>query len=173
MNRTNDRHQMATARYAVFFADISGYTALLDSSRRAIQHIVDFKEFACLELAAHGGNVIDRIGDHIIALFDSKESCVNAAVAVQQLLHVENQSFPPKLRLHFRVALHYGHVSLYQAEHHGPALNIASRMQEVAPPGGILFSDDFMDCVRTLNFAYRETGDYQFKNLTSPLKTLR
>ena len=136
----------------VLFADLVGYTALaehLDPER--VKRLVE----ACFErlvsdIEAFGGRVDKLLGDAIVALFgapvaheDDAERAVRAALRMQDTLDrfvVETGADPP---IRMRVGLNTGEVlvgmlagSDYTAM--GDVVNTASRLQSLAPPGGVL-----------------------------------
>jgi class 3 adenylate cyclase len=113
-------------------------------------------------IRAHGGTIDKHTGDGVMALFgtqtagdDDPEQAVRAALAMQQemkKLRLDGSDFHPSVResitsLGLRVGINTGPVLLgplgttleYTAL--GEAVNLASRLEEAAPVGGILISD--------------------------------
>src|SRR3954447_771288 len=135
----------------VLFADLVGYTSLaehLDPER--VKRLVE----ACFErlvsdIEQFGGRVDKLLGDAIVALFgapvaheDDAERAVRAALRMQDTLahHVGELQAP---QLEMRIGINTGEVlvgilagSDYTAM--GDVVNTASRLQALAPPGGVL-----------------------------------
>jgi class 3 adenylate cyclase len=138
---------------SVVFADIVGYTALsehLDPER--VKRLID-GAFVLLidEIERFGGRVDKVLGDGILALFgapvaheDDPDRAVRASIEMHRTLthFVEAQSdLAPLIQL--RIGVNTGEVvvgtvsgtDVYTAM--GDVVNVASRLQSMAPAGGI------------------------------------
>jgi class 3 adenylate cyclase/tetratricopeptide (TPR) repeat protein len=136
----------------VLFADLVGYTSLaehLDPER--VKRLVDtcFERLVA-DIEAFGGRVDKLLGDAIVALFgapvaheDDAERAARAALRMQETLSrvVAETGLDEPIRM--RIGLNTGEVlvgilagSDYTAM--GDVVNTASRLQALAPPGGVL-----------------------------------
>ncbi len=137
----------------VLFADISGFTALSETlDAEEVQNLVNqFWQVLDQVILRYGGHIDKHMGDAVMALFgideaqeDDVERAIQAALAMQQAV----ADFPHSAGLQLRIGLHTGLVLLgtvgttleYTAI--GDAVNLASRLEQAAPVGGILISQD-------------------------------
>jgi class 3 adenylate cyclase/tetratricopeptide (TPR) repeat protein len=140
----------------ILFADFAGFTAFVH--KEDVEDVREFmdKVWARLDaiIAAHGGVVEKHIGDAIMGVFGARQAreddpvqAVRAALAMQASLaefRPRGQSSP----LQMRMGVHTGPVVVGPLSHSGEfvatgdAVNLASRLQQNAPPGGVLVSQD-------------------------------
>lgn len=138
-------------------SDIEGYTALSESlSPEAARDVLN-RYFACFipVIQAHGGHVMDIVGDAVLSLWladdSATDACARARAAALEL-HRQMNETPLEGALPTRFGLHYGPVFLGElgATHHreiravGNIVNTASRIQGANKPLGtrILASAD-------------------------------
>jgi class 3 adenylate cyclase len=138
---------------SVLFADIVGFTKLsehLDPER--VKRLIDGAfERMIVEIERFGGRVDKVLGDGILALFgaptaheDDPDRAVRAAIEMHRALHDYVESNPAiQTDVKMRVGVNTGEVVVgkvsgsddYTAM--GDVVNVASRLQSMAPPGGI------------------------------------
>ena len=121
---------------AIMFSDIVGYTALMGrDEREGLRAVREHREHLRAVLPRFNGRLIGEIGDGTLSSFHSAVDAVNCARELQATL-VEN----PELRL--RIGIHVGDVVFTDKTVLGDGVNIASRIHELAPPGGICVSSN-------------------------------
>jgi class 3 adenylate cyclase len=78
--------------------------------------------------------------------FRSVVDAVRCAIGVQTGLIERNAGVPPERRIEFRVGIHVGDVCRGESDGDlvGDDVNIAARLEGVAKPAGICFSEDAM-----------------------------
>lgn len=152
---------------AIMFADIMGYTALMESDEvLALSNRDKFKEKLEEELNKHGGTLIKMSGDGALCSFNSALECIRAAVAVQ--LHMQEQ---PKVQL--RIGIHQADVIFEGGDVHGDGVNIASRLESFALPGSILISAKVYDDIKNQKEIQTVSlGKYLLKNVAEPIEIL-
>jgi hypothetical protein len=85
----------------------------------------------------------------------------NAGVAAEQ-------------RIEFRIGLNVGDIIIDDKDIYGHGVNIAARLEALAPPGGICVSRVVRDQVRDkLDFSFEDMGEQQVKNIPRPIRTHR
>lgn len=149
-------------RLTVFFSDIQGFTHLMDTADETMiaELLGNYFESMNQIAVGHGGTVDKFIGDGMMVFFGDPESggaaedaaaCLAMAVKMREqlkLLNVQWRSRLPELNLQIRVGIHTGYCLVgafggaerleYTAL--GGAVNLASRIEQLAHPGGILIS---------------------------------
>ena len=148
----------------VLFADLSGFTSI--SEQMDAEDVRDLIHPLWVRLdqviVDYQGLVDKHMGDSLLAVWGIKQSreddpqqALRAALAVQQECQVfcQEQNIDPGLELH--IGLNTGLVSvsyLPSGERNmvGDAVNLAERLQRVAPPGQVLIGKSTYDLVRGL-----------------------
>ncbi len=157
------------------FSDIVGYTRLAQANESlALELLEEHKAIMRPLFPAHGGTEIKTIGDAFLVEFKSALEAVLCAVGMQQKLREHNSRVPAPRRLELRVGIHLGDVVHTGGDVYGDAVNIASRIQPLAEPGGICFSQQVYDHIRNkteLNII--EIGEIQLKNVELPVGVYR
>lgn len=124
-------HQLA----AILFADIVNYTAMMqEDENSALEKITRFRHIIDLIAEELEGKIIQYYGDGCLLLFNSSTDAVEFAKLLQADLNEE-----PKVPV--RVGVHMGDVLLRDGNVFGDVVNIASRIQALAPAGGIYVSE--------------------------------
>lgn len=124
-------HQLA----AILFADIVGYTAMMqENENEAIEKINRFRDVVEIIATELNGKIIQYYGDGSLLLFNSSTDAVEFAKLLQEDLQEE-----PKVPV--RVGIHMGDVLVHSKNIFGDVVNIAARIQALAPPGGIFISE--------------------------------
>ena len=127
---------------AIMFTDIVGYTSLSQKNEAlAMELLEDHRGIVRPFLAKYNGKEIKTMGDAFLVEFASALEAVRCAFDIQRSLHEANQSRPEDRRIQIRVGVHLGDVIHSQNDVYGDAVNIASRIQPLAAPGGICVTE--------------------------------
>jgi adenylate cyclase len=154
------------------FCDMVGYSRLMEESEtQALHFLGEFRQIAGRTLQEYSGEIIDTIGDGLFAAFGSAVDAVRAAITLQKELAARNQSESGRQPLLVRIALHLGDL-LQEHEHlFGSGVNVASRIQLLAPPGGIYVSGEIYQQVRNQKgLSFRDLGERQLRNIKEPVR---
>src|SRR6478752_4697515 len=120
---------------AVMFTDIVGYTALMgNDEQKAFELLRKNREIQKPIIEEFGGRWIKELGDGVMASFSAVSNAVYAAIKIQEACY-NAQAFE------LRIGIHQGEVVFENGDIFGDAVNIASRLQALAPPGGIFVSE--------------------------------
>jgi hypothetical protein len=147
------------------FSDIVGYTALMGrDEREGLRAVREHREHLRAVLPRFNGRLIGEIGDGTLSSFHSAVDAVNCARELQATL-VEN----PELRL--RIGIHVGDVVFTDKTVLGDGVNIASRIHELAPPGGCCISERVYEEIRNKpEFHVKDLGEKHLKNVARPIR---
>ena len=99
-------------------------------------------------IAAHKGHIVKTTGDGLLLRFPSVVEAVSCAVAMQSGMAKRNQDIPAGNRIEFRIGINIGDVIVEKRDVFGDGVNIAARLEQIAPPGGICLSEDAYRQVR-------------------------
>jgi len=151
---------------AILAADVVGYSRLVREDEEDTLHRLDrcravFKEF----IERFGGRVVDMAGDSILAEFSTAIDAVRCAVDTQESLRTRNLDCPSD-HMNFRIGISMGDVLEREGFLLGDGVNIASRLQAIAPPGGICISRSVHEAVaHKLTLKFADVGQQQLKNI--------
>ena len=150
---------------AIMFADIVGYTALMETDEAlAIQYREKMKQKLEAEVILHNGKIIKWSGDGAICSFGSAIESVKAALAVQIVLQQE-----PKVPV--RIGIHQADVIFEETDVLGDGVNIASRLESLAIPGSIFISAKVYDDLKNQkDIQTVSLGKYLLKNVKEPVE---
>jgi TolB-like protein/class 3 adenylate cyclase/cytochrome c-type biogenesis protein CcmH/NrfG len=159
---------------AVLVADVVAYSRLVEADEAntlaAIRKIRS-DVFGPL-LSRHHGRVVKVIGDGIIAEFGSVVDAVYCAVAVQKESAVIQADSPAERRIVLRIGVNLGDVVVEGDDLLGDGVNIAARLEQLCPPGGVLVSGTAYDQLRgKLDLPLDFAGDQRVKNISQPIRT--
>lgn len=130
------------------FTDMVGSTATAQANEALALKLRDEQASLVRPLfAAHRGREIKGTGDGSLVEFESALHAVHCAIDIQQHLHERNsQSGVTPIRL--RIGIHLGDVEQRETDIFGDAVNIASRIEPLASPGGVCISGEVVSQVR-------------------------
>ena len=149
---------------AILFADMTGYTAMMqDNEHLARQKRKRFREVLEAAVENHEGKILQNYGDGTLSIFNSAINSVNCAISIQQQLQLE-----PKVEL--RIGIHTGDVAMEEGSVFGDGVNLASRIESMAVPGGIFISEKVYDEIKNHeNIKTRDLGFVELKNVKQPV----
>lgn len=152
----------------ILAADIAGYSRLIaedeeETLRRFETYRTVFAEF----VARGGGRIFNTAGDAILAEFESAVEAVRCAVDIQESLLARNLAYPPSRHMSFRIGITIGDVvERENGDLMGDGVNIAARLESVAPPGGVCVSRSVHEAVATkMGMTFADAGPQTLKNI--------
>jgi len=150
---------------AIMFTDIVGYTKLMgEDEERAFELLKKNRRVQRPIIEKFNGKWLKEIGDGILASFNNVSDAVNCAKKIQEQVKKEKG-------LKLRIGLHEGEVVFQNQDVFGDGVNIASRLQEMAPAGEIYVSEAVFRNIENKNdidaqFVHEEI----LKNVRHPVK---
>ncbi|HEU5190650.1 MAG TPA: alpha/beta fold hydrolase [Methylomirabilota bacterium] len=157
---------------AILAADIEGYSRLMGEDEAATVRDLKGHQAVVLPMVGqHGGRVMDTAGDGILAEFPSVTGAIECAVEIQTVMAQRNVDVPEARRMRFRMGVNVGDVIHDGDRIYGDGINIASRLQTAAEPGGICISRPVFDQLnRAAAAAFQTLGPRVFKNIVQPVE---
>ncbi len=157
---------------AILAADIAGYSALMGADEaRTVRDLKGHQAVVLPMVGDFRGRIIDTAGDGILAEFGSVVNAVECAIAIQRAMGERNATVEPERRMQFRIGINLGDVIYDEQRIFGDGINIAARLESIAPPGGICVSSKVHDEIRhKLNFDYQDRGEHKLKNIAYPVR---
>jgi len=161
---------------AIVAADVVGYSRLMGADEKGTLATLKAHRAALIDplIAAHKGHIVKTTGDGLLLSFPSVVEAVSCAVAMQSGVAKRNESTPADGRIEFRVGVNIGDVIVEKGDVFGDGVNIAARLEQIAPPGGICLSEDAYRQVRgKLEIPIADAGEHKLKNISNPIRIYR
>ncbi|TIS60952.1 MAG: adenylate/guanylate cyclase domain-containing protein, partial [Mesorhizobium sp.] len=161
---------------AILAIDVVGYSALMEADeagtfdrlKRGRQELFE------PEIATRHGRIFKLMGDGLLAEFGSVMDAVECAVTLQRGMAERNASVAEDQRFEVRIGINLGEVIVEGDDRYGEGVNVASRLQQLAEPGGICVSEKVSKEVRQkLAFAFEPMGEHRVKNIAEPIYCYR
>jgi len=157
------------------FTDVVGYTSLTQRNEAlAMQLLEEQRALVRSILPRYGGREVKTIGDAFLVEFESALEAVRCAFDIQQSVHERNSGREIDRRMVLRVGVHLGDVIHAQNDVYGDAVNVASRIEPLAPPGGVCISAQVHDHIKNkTDFQLVSLGYKELKNVGEPVEVFR
>ncbi|MDX0806884.1 tetratricopeptide repeat protein [Sinorhizobium medicae] len=149
---------------AIVAGDIVGYTRLMSedqsSTYSALREV--FSALITPAVEKHGGRTFKTTGDGFLATFPSVNEALDAAIEIQN--GFADRPFD------MRLGINLGDVIEVDGDMFGDGVNVASRLEAMAEPGGIFVSEAVVRSAdRNRSKLFYSIGRRQAKNIPEPL----
>ncbi len=160
---------------AILSADAVGYSRLVSRDERvANRRMSESRERIAVFVAEHDGRVVDAVGDNLLAEFGSAGTAVECAVAIQADLGARNAEAAGEQRLPFRIGVEIGDVLVDGDRIAGESVNVAARLESLAPVGGLAISGAVRDQLAgRLELEWQDLGERRLHNIPRPVQVYR
>jgi len=160
---------------AIMFTDMVGYSALAQRNEAlALELLEAHRVLVRGILPTHSGREVKTTGDGFLIEFPSALAAVQCAIDVQAALHTRNLAQPEDRQACIRIGIHVGDVVARDGDVHGDGVNLAARIEPLAPPGGICLSRQAHDQVAgKLEAQCARLGQAELKNITGLFEVYR
>ncbi|WGS20230.1 MULTISPECIES: adenylate/guanylate cyclase domain-containing protein [unclassified Bradyrhizobium] len=162
---------------AVLAADMVGYSRLMEADEtgtlaRLKTHRIELIDPA---ITKNRGRIIKTTGDGMLVEFHSVVDAVLCAAEVQRRMAKRNTDVAPARWMQFRIGINLGDVIVDGNDIFGDGVNVASRLETLAEPGGICVSAAVRDQVgdRLEDLSFEDIGDQTVKNIVRPIRVFR
>jgi len=157
------------------FTDVVGYTAL--TQRDEVLAMTLLEEHRALVrpfFLKHNGREVKTMGDAFLVEFESALDAVRCSYDIQVALHELNGGRTANRKVQLRIGIHLGDVVHNQSDVYGDAVNLASRIQSIAPPEGVCISVQVYDQIKNkVEFQAASLGKMELKNVGEPMEIFR
>jgi len=149
---------------AIMFADMVGYTALMQEDEdRAHDQRDRHREVLSTAVHRHHGEILQHYGDGTLSIFTSAVEAVECAIEVQVA-----SSREPTIPL--RIGVHTGDIVHDQDGVYGDGVNLASRIEGLSAPGGVMVSGKVYDEIKNHpSISVVSIGAVRLKNVEHPV----
>jgi adenylate cyclase len=151
----------------VLCADVHSYSRLMEADETGTLETLR-RYFAAMArlVERHDGRIVNTWGDAVIAEFASVVEAVQCAIEIQQEASNQEATLPQVNPMRFRIGINLGDVMVDGTNIYGDGVNIASRLQELAEPGGVVISSSVYDQVHNkMSVGFDCLGERPMKNI--------
>jgi adenylate cyclase len=159
---------------AIVAADVVGYSQLMekDESGTLAQLQATLRDVVGPKIEAHRGRIVKTTGDGFLAEFASVSDAMQSAVEIQQTMASHNAAIAEEDRIQFRMGINLGEIITEGGDIYGRGVNVASRLESIAEPGGICISASVHDQIQSLgSLRFEDLGDQSVKNISRPVRS--
>ena len=157
------------------FTDMVGFTAAAQRNETlALEVLNEQRSLVRPILARHRGWEVKTMGDAFLVEFGSALEAVKCAIEIQAALDASNSRRTEERKIVLRIGIHLGDVIHDGADVAGDAVNVASRIEPLAPPGGICVSAEVKSSVANkVEAQFISLGYPELKNVATPVEVFR
>ncbi|MGZ5911029.1 MAG: adenylate/guanylate cyclase domain-containing protein, partial [Reyranella sp.] len=159
----------------IISVDVVGFSTM---SARNEEHALDLLSARMATAEAivkhHRGRVFKLTGDGMLAEFVSPVEAVRAALEIQESMRSANATADQDNQLVLRIGINLGDVVESGEDLMGDAVNVAVRLESIAPHGGICVSASIYEqIVGKLTLGAEDMGEQHVKNIPRPIHAYR
>jgi adenylate cyclase len=160
----------------ILSADVVAYSRLMERDEAGTLAELMERQAAVIDplLAESGGRIVKTLGDGFLAEFSSVVNAVSFAAGMQQASEARNANLPEDRRMSFRIGINLSDVIVDGGDVFGDGVNVASRLQAIAEPGGIFVSESvYRHAHHQLPFGFEDAGKRQLKDSSGHVQAYR
>jgi adenylate cyclase len=164
--------QLARRLLTILAADVVDYTRLTEAAEEETHVRLRALRVTAINpcIVFYRGQVIKNTGDGFLAAFDSSLDALRCALEIQREVTAHESSIEPDRRIRLRMGLNVGDVITEPEDIYGTSVNVAARLEQYSPPGGIVVSEALLDLVKSrVDFPLDDLGQLRLKNISQPI----
>jgi adenylate cyclase len=161
---------------AILAADVVSYSRMMQADEAGTMAVLKSRRTEILQplVSKHHGRIIKVMGDGVLVEFASAVQAVSCAVALQEAMAVANEAAEESRRVILRIGINLGDVMVEGGDLYGDGVNIASRLEAIAEPGGICVSGKVREeAAGRASCEFVDLGEKTLKNLARPVQVYR
>lgn len=154
---------------AIVSVDVAGYSRMMALDEvGTVRRLTEYRALISRLVQSRGGRVVDNPGDNALLEFPSATAAVECSIAVQDEVRKRNTAAERPMEL--RIGIHLGEVMVEDGRIYGDGVNVAARLEAIAPVGGICISKSVHDqVVSKLDAEFEDIGEHHLKNIRQPV----
>lgn len=157
------------------FTDIKNFTDR--SSRQTRQELLSLLELHDNLIRPifekFGGKIIKTVGDAFLVTFESPTDAVLCGIDAQKRLRKHNEQALSHEQMEVRIAINAGEVTMKDGDVFGEAVNITSRIEGIAEPNEIYFTEAVYLSMNKSEVPSAEVGHRHLKGIPYEIKVYK
>lgn len=160
---------------AIMITDIVGFSKQMENDEEhTYSKLLIHNEIVRKNISKSKGEEIKTIGDAFLVRFKSTVDAVRAAMNIQKEFLRYNKDKKKVDQILVRIGIHIGDILIRHNDVFGTGVNVASRIEPLAEPGGICISADAYNVVRkSIDIKVLSLGKKELKNIKDPPEIFR
>ena len=157
---------------AILAADVVAYSRLveLDEEGTIARLKAVLKGLVDPSIERHHGRLVKTTGDGILVEFASVVDALRQAVDLQRAMAEHNVGVRDDRRIEFRIGVHLGDIIVEDDDIFGDGVNVAARLEAMAPPAGICISHAVREQIADkVEVGFEDLGEQVVKNMARPV----
>src|SRR5215470_10277908 len=157
---------------AILSADVVGYSGLMEADEPGTLERLKANRAAIFDplVSTNGGRVFKLLGDGALAEFPSIVSAVVCALAIQEATARGEPGVAAEKRIRYRIGVNLGDIIIDGDDIYGEGVNVAARLQTLAPMGGVAVSRTVRDNLEgKVACSFEDLGEHQVKDHERPV----
>jgi adenylate cyclase len=161
---------------AILAADVVGYSRLMGQDEAGTLTALKALRTEVIDpkVAEHSGRVFKSTGDGCLAEFPSVVNAVACATDIQRDMAERNRDKSQNGVIQLRIGINLGDVIVEAGDVFGDGVNVAARIEGIAPPGGIAVTETVRDHLGSrLDIQFADLGEQRLKNIDRPIRAYK
>jgi len=157
---------------AILSADVAGYSGLMEADEAGTLGRLKENRRSVFDpcVAAHGGRLVKLMGDGALVEFPSVVAAVECALAIQKATERAAIDRADESPIRYRIGINIGEVIVEGDDIYGEGVNVAARLQALAPVGTVAIPSAVRDQVAgKVRCAFEDAGEHAVKNIQRPV----
>jgi adenylate cyclase len=157
---------------AILSADVVGYSGLMEADEAGTLDRLKVNRTRIFDpqVAIHAGRLFKLMGDGALVEFPSVIAAVECALAIQAATANTGTDLAESKRIRYRIGINLGEVIVEGDDIYGEGVNVAARIQTLAPVGGVALSRIVRDQVDgKAPCLFDDMGEHTVKNIERPV----
>ena len=165
--------QVVKRMMAILVADVVDYSRLTEAGEVDTHVRLRALRVQTIDpcVVSYRGVIIKNTGDGFLATFDSAVDAVRCAIELQNELASSEASLAVERKIRLRIGINVGEVITEAEDIYGTSVNVAARLEQFSPPGGIVISGAVLASVKpTMDVLAEDVGELELKNISRPVQ---
>jgi len=165
--------EIVRSTLAILAADVVGYSRLTEIAEEDTHTRLRALRVRTIDpcVVSFRGHIVKNTGDGLIASFDSPLDAVACALHLQDEVAATERAQSSERKIRFRIGVNVASTIIDSGDVFGRGVNIAARLQEMAPPDGIIISKPVFDSIAPrAKIKAVDLGPVHLKNMAIPVR---
>ena len=157
---------------AIFAADVVGYSKLMASNEKlTLFRLKETRKITDKIIHELNGRIFSTAGDSIMAEFASPVDAMEAAISIQKEVSRKAKEIQDNITIEFRIGINLGDIMTQDNNLYGDNVNIAARLEAIAPLGEITVSEKvYLEVEDKVDITFKYQGEKKLKNISKKIK---
>ena len=173
LDKDKENKSTATRKMAaIFAADVVGYSKLMASNEKlTLFRLKETRKITDKIIQSLDGRIFSTAGDSIMAEFASPVDAMEAAITIQKEVSTKAKEIKDNITIEFRIGINLGDIMTQDNNLYGDNVNIAARLEAIAPVGEITVSEKvYLEVEDKVDVSFKYQGEKKLKNISKKIK---